>query len=550
MPLFNFNRKLFFLALIGIVLYFTANVWLGSKSEESLDTAVKPTVSMDVAAQTALAWYHAEYGLELAHAEETVYSTDKTMSTYVTKYELNKVFDKTYAQVAPLDFWRVKLKPADEPVIYVRVAMNKAKVVGWEIAQSSKIYLGNLKVAQNVLEQAGFSISDFIIDQPINDTVNPGKVALRFTSKTDKIGEAPLVINMNIMDGHALTMLPHFEPPQDFISWLAKQDKGAGLMATLYIVMALILGLVSLIFVIIKRKQARFSRGILFSLIVFGAIGVYSYNSLPAQVASMPVGSLEFLSLKVLFISNLIIYAILGIALYFTSVSGDQIWRERGWNPWPSFKDTNFGQHVYSSMGRGYLLCFLVMGVQQLLFLFAYNAFDTFAVNDPSQSTFNLYWPWLFPTLAWYAGIGEEITFRLFGIALMRKLLPQGRGVSQHVYRFIAVLAPSLIWAAGHTTYSFYPNYTRLFEVAILGLIFGYIFLRYGLYTAIFTHVSMDIILMSISNMYADSSPRGIFLGLFYIASPFLVGSIILFLHQKLRRKHQELPPPRPVAPY
>ncbi|MBC8079779.1 MAG: CPBP family intramembrane metalloprotease [Gorillibacterium sp.] len=549
MVLFKFNRNLFILAIIGIILYFVANGLYGSETEESLDVTTKPSVTMQAASEKALDWYQAEYGIELAKADEIVYSNDKAMSTYVTKYELNDLFDKDYAHIAPLDFWRVKLSTGDGSTTYVRISMTEAKVVGWETVDSSKVYLGDLEVAQNALQEAGFKYEDFTVDKTGNGSNGHGKPTFRFTSTTDKIGKAPLVININIRDGHVLTLLPHFEPPQDFVDWLAKQDTGAGLMATLYIAVALILGIVSLVLVIVKRKQARFTRGILFTLVVFGAISLYSYNSLPAQAASMPVEGMEFLSPTVLLISNLIVYAILGISLYLNAVSGDQLWRERGWNPWPRFKDANFGQHVYSSMGRGYLLCFFIMGVQQLLFLFAYNAFDTFAINDPSQSTFNLYWPWLFPSLAWYAGIGEEITFRLFGIALMRKILPQGRGVSQHVYRFLAVLIPTLIWAAGHTTYAFYPNYTRLFEVAALGIIFGYVFLRYGLYTAIFAHVSMDIILMSIANMYADHSPQGILLGLFYIATPYLVGFIILVLHRRLRRD-QPLTPVQPHAPY
>lgn len=546
MTLLKVNRKLIVLALIGVILYFTASSFYNSgEADEMTGVPAAPAISMEEARQIALNWYATAYGGQPATAERPVFATDARLSTYVAKYELQKEYESVYSTVSPLDYWRVPLKTPQGDTYYVRVPMQEAKVLGWESTAPSEggITYG-LEPLKQALHSIGLSQDDFDLRTPDRRTSS----AMQLESKSVRVGEAPLVVNFEIQDNVVVSMLPHFETPKSFVEWVKKQDSGAGLMATVYLVITFILGLLSLILSIRKRKQARFSRGVLFSLVVFSAIGLHAYNSLPAQTASLPVSGMGFISPQILFISNLVIYALLALALYFNAVSGDQIWRERGWNPWPRFREAGFGQHVYDSMGRGYLLCFFIMGVQQILFLIAFNAFGTFSINDPSQSSFNLYWPWLFPTLAWYAGIGEEITFRLFGIGLMRKLLPEGKSTrGRNISRFIAVLVPSLVWAAGHTTYTFYPNYTRLFEVAVLGLIFGYIFLRYGLYTAIFAHVSMDIILMSISTMLSDNSPRGIALGIFYIALPYLVGLIILLLHRLLRKEPQ--PPHAPFQP-
>ncbi|WP_040952976.1 CPBP family intramembrane glutamic endopeptidase, partial [Gorillibacterium massiliense] len=222
---------------------------------------------------------------------------------------------------------------------------------------------------------------------------------------------------------------------------------------------------------------------------------------------------------------------LLAIALYFHAVSGDQIWREKGWYSWMRWRDEGFGRHIYNSMGRGYLLCLFILGVQQVLFLFADGMFHSFAVNDPSQALENMRWPMLLPLMAWMAGISEELTYRLFGIALFKKMFK---------LRFLAILLPSLIWAMGHTGYAIYPSYTRLLEVAVLGIIFGYAFLKYGLYTAIFTHITMDSILMGLSLAIQGRTDYTL-TGLLYMALPFLFAAATLYLHATLRK-------PRPAA--
>jgi ABC-type sulfate transport system permease subunit len=152
-----------------------------------------------------------------------------------------------------------------------------------------------------------------------------------------------------------------------------------------------------------------------------------------------------------------------------------------------------------------------------------------------------MYSPYVFPIMAWAAAISEEGTYRLFGIAFFLKLVR---------FRFLAVLLPSILWALGHTEYAIYPVYTRLIEVTLLGLVFGYAFLKYGFLTALFAHACMDSVLMGLS-LWSISTWPGLYLGLIYIASPFVVAWIIYWLHSRRqrRRQRQPLPPPLPEAP-
>ena len=81
------------------------------------------------------------------------------------------------------------------------------------------------------------------------------------------------------------------------------------------------------------------------------------------------------------------------------------------------------------------------------------------------------------------AGVNEEVTFRLFGISLGKKYLKNTA---------LAILLTSCLWGIGHTTYAIFPVWFRGIEVTILGIIYGFIFVRYGLLPLIVAHYLFD----------------------------------------------------------
>jgi hypothetical protein len=140
--------------------------------------------------------------------------------------------------------------------------------------------------------------------------------------------------------------------------------------------------------------------------------------------------------------------------------------------------------------------------------------------------------PAVFPLLAWSAAISEEAVYRLFGIAFFLKLVRN---------RFAAVLLPSIVWALSHTQYPIYPVYTRLVEVTIIGLIFGFAFLKYGFMTVLFAHATMDSILMGLSLIDMGDLLHSL-TGTFYLIVPALIGWFLGWLHGKRKRREQIVP--------
>ncbi len=186
-------------------------------------------------------------------------------------------------------------------------------------------------------------------------------------------------------------------------------------------------------------------------------------------------------------------------------------------------------------MSSGYVIALFILGIQQALFFAATELFDVWAVNDPTDSVYNMLHPEWFPLLAWSAAISEEAVYRVLGVSLMLKLTRRP---------FVAVLVPSVIWAMSHTQYPVYPVYTRLVEVSVIGIVFGYAYLRYGFLTALFAHAAMDSILMGFSLMYSGDD-RQAAVGLAYFFAPAVVGWLLHRLHGRFRPRSPSNPPLR-----
>jgi hypothetical protein len=82
------------------------------------------------------------------------------------------------------------------------------------------------------------------------------------------------------------------------------------------------------------------------------------------------------------------------------------------------------------------------------------------------------------------ASLNEEVFFRLFGIAWAKRHLKNIIG---------CVVLSSLAWGFGHTQYPVFPVWFRGIEVSIVGLVFGFIFIKYGLIPVIVAHYLFDV---------------------------------------------------------
>ena len=72
-------------------------------------------------------------------------------------------------------------------------------------------------------------------------------------------------------------------------------------------------------------------------------------------------------------------------------------------------------------MKLGYMWAFILLGVQSVIFIGLGLTLNTWSTTDATQSPYNMLYPWLFPLMAWLAGISEEAVYRLFGIKMVKR---------------------------------------------------------------------------------------------------------------------------------
>jgi hypothetical protein len=94
------------------------------------------------------------------------------------------------------------------------------------------------------------------------------------------------------------------------------------------------------------------------------------------------------------------------------------------------------------------------------------------------------YLPWLYPlVISFYAATFEEFGFRLFAIPFLKKIFRS---------TFPAVLIPALIWGFMHSNYPQQPGWVRGVEVGAIGVVAGYVMLRFGILATLVWHYTVD----------------------------------------------------------
>ncbi|KRE45595.1 hypothetical protein ASG85_06075 [Paenibacillus sp. Soil724D2] len=523
------NRFLLFLACIGVALYLGISALYGLQAEEPT-AADNPSITKQQAADHAAQFVSERYNL---HNPQTyvVYQSKKDRSGYLQKEHLLETYLKDYGERYPIDYYQVSVEDTKTNRQFeVEINYMNASVIGWRETQktSDQAIISKQKadiLAKQEIRQQGFEPEDFaLIDKrTAEDDPNHG-TTLFYEKQTKPLGEAKLQVRVDFDDKNLTGFNVLFSLPASHQVWIDQQDRSASIMTWISMGFTLIMTIAAIVFAIIYRKHMKFSRGLLLTAIFLAIYITNNFNMYPAFRSMSGALNDQFATWAAIIFMN-VVTVLLGISLYLALVAGNGLWNSIGERKWPAWKESSFGAEVYSGMGRGYLLAFFILGIQQVLFYTGEVNFDVWAVNDPSDSVLNMVEPRFFPLMAWVAAISEEATYRLLGIILFKKLFRSN---------FIAIVIPSVIWAASHTQYPIYPVYTRLIEVTIIGIILGYVFLKYGFITAVFAHACMDSILMGMSLFYLGHV-SDVLAGIFYILLPGLIGLLLAWLHAKRR---------------
>ncbi|EFM09993.1 Abortive infection protein [Paenibacillus curdlanolyticus YK9] len=514
-------RILLFLGTVGLLLFVCIQllpIFAVSSPEDPDNQASASVISRETADKKALALAEERFG-GATEAPHTVHQSDSLLYGYLSKENKLTDFAHTYDARFPTDTFQSQVN-TKYGELFVYTHMESGRIVGWRLfpvgddrTKASSRYVSEwtkLQFARKTAIAEGFRSTD-LRDGQVN-----GNVAT-FEPKSYKMEEAQLRLQVTVQAldrSGTLTAISYhaaFEAPSGYIVNVKSQDKLAASLSLFgSLLMNALLFLLAIIMAIRTRRSTSFRRGLLLAGLFLLFYVVNNYNmadGIRASYGERP--NAETLTVAGLLFSNLFT-ALMAISVWFSLIGGDGIWRRDGRRLWARYREPGYGDHVWRAMKLSYPLALAMLGAQSILLYSLDRSIGSWSTTSVESSPYNFAIPLLYPLLAWCAAISEEALYRLFGIALFTKLFRN---------KFIGCLLPTIIWALGHVTYPVYPSYSRLIELTIVGLLFCWLFLRYGFIAAVFTHAVLDTLLMAFDLITIGSVVNWL-AALFYLVLP------------------------------
>ncbi|MBW7455163.1 CPBP family intramembrane glutamic endopeptidase [Paenibacillus sepulcri] len=517
------------LGVIGIIIYLLVQV-VPQTSESFFDSGSKKVIAKSKAEQISEDFALQQFK-QLPESIHAVHQSDSMLYGYLSKEKQTDTYDKKYDSRFPTDTFQVTAAMPDGSQIFIYVHMQDAKVVGWNqykeihttIPQATQISDAAMKYAVS----QGFKANELSMTKADPET---GRISYKVNGYT--IGESQLMLAMRTektSDGALIIAeyKPGFTVPASYSSYVQVQQKLASFLSLLgSILLSFVLFVIAIVYAALYRKHSSFTRGIVLTLLFLVMYLANDFNLMDGLLASAgeDPNAMAYAAINVGI--TCVVTIVMGIAVYFSLVGGDALWNSMGKRMWPRMGEEGYGDHVWRSMWLGYLIAFLLLGLQTVIFIVLVNVTGAWSTSDVTQSPYNLGILWIFPMLAWCAAISEEALYRFFGIGLFKKWFNN---------TFVASLIPTIIWALGHVTYPIFPSTTRLLELTVIGLIFSFMFLRYGFLTVVFAHAVFDSIMMAISLIFTGT-PGNIIMGIVYILLPIPIAWGLRYLHDKKKR--------------
>jgi len=319
-----------------------------------------------------------------------------------------------------------------------------------------------------------------------------------------------------VVGGDRLTELTHFvKIPEAFTRRYQKMRSANDTIYTisyvaifiLYILGGCILGLVMLV----KQRRVLWRKAVLWALFIAFGIALLQLNNLPLtwMQYDTALSAQGFLLRQI--VQMLANFVFLGGLMALVFIAAEGLSRKafphhiQMWRLWS--RDVAGSSSLLGRTVGGYLVAAVYVAYLVGLYLFSTKNWGWW---HPSGALFHpdmlaTYCPWLMPVaISLQAGFLEECLFRAVPIAGAALLGEKFGG--KRIWIGIAFVVQALVFGAGHATYPVQPAYARTVELILPSIIWGLIYLRFGLLPAIVSHYALDVVFISMP-LFVSSAP-------------------------------------------
>lgn len=517
-------------ALLSAIVFLVIQIFPMASGQSMDSEEYVQVLKKQEAEKLAIDFAAAQFHLPASSAR-TVHQSDSLFYGYLSKSNLITDYDHKYGLLFPTDTYQTEMVLGGMYTAYVYTHMQTGRVVGWHVLDAEPAEMSTEDAAAKAAEQG-------VSQSALREGIQGQNGEIVFHPEGYSIGDSSLkiaVANGYLEGANAVVTeyKPAFVVPDGYESYVVEQKKLASNLSSYgFLLMSGVLFILAIVFSILYAKHTSFRRGLVISAIFLVFYLLNNYNTTNGVRATIGETLNADVYVVIMSVISTIMSVLLGLSVYFSLVAGDGMWRARQKALWYKFKEHGYGDYVWRSVGLGYLFAIIILGIQSIVLMALQLITGAWSTTDVSQSNYNMISPLLLPMMAWCAAISEEAVYRMFGIALVERLLKN---------RFIAILIPTVIWAFGHVSYPIFPSTTRLFELIIIGFVFAAIFLRYGFVTAVFTHAIFDTALMS-SSLILMGGAANIIVGLLYLVLPVIIAWLIRWRHRTKTNRGRQLP--------
>ncbi|MBT4136747.1 MAG: CPBP family intramembrane metalloprotease, partial [Candidatus Latescibacteria bacterium] len=262
----------------------------------------------------------------------------------------------------------------------------------------------------------------------------------------------------------------------------------ASLLTNVAIIFWVALGITMLVVLMRKYREGtlRWRGGVIVGVVVAVVMVVTTLNGYPLLIFNYNTQMAFSAFIAIFLMSGLLGSVLQGGLVTLSGVTGGVVAQEvsaEKRNPLARF---SLGSVRSVGFARatlvGYGLAFMHLGYVTLFYLLGNKYLGVWspAYLTEYSNTYSTLLPWVYPLfVGLIASTMEEFFFRLLAISL----LIQWTGK-----RWLAVLIPAVVWAFLHSNYPQEPIFIRGLELTVVGVIFGVVYLRYGIWATVISH--------------------------------------------------------------
>ena len=451
-------------------------------------------------------------------------------------------------------YWNIRwFKPLQKEELRVRIDPG-GRIVGFthsilESDEGASLSEEDARViAETFLTDVqGFQLDDY---DPIeaSSTERPNRMDHTFTyrKKDFVVGDdGHYRLRVTVKGDKAGYFAEGLKVPETFSRNYREIRSRAGLLANIASVFAFALGIAMVVVLVRKYRQRTliWRAAIAIGILVAATIFLNALNSYPLTRFGYDTTQ-SFVSFIISFIFGGLWGAVLnGVLVALSGTAGGAAAQDvEGWkNPLARLSLRGWRSASFARITLiGYGLAFAHLGYATIFYILGYDYLGVWSPAAMTQysNTYSTYLPWIYPLLiGLVAATSEEFLFRLLAISLLIRWLKK---------TWLAVLIPAIVWAFLHANYPQEPIYIRGLELTVVGVIFGLVFLRYGVWATIISHYVYNCFLGIYPMVQSDS--------LYFKVSGILAVAIIFIpaipaIFGVITGRYKEIEEPEEVAP-